>query len=618
MDSRQDLAALLARWRADRMAFRREAILLEDGRAFGAAIDSWQEEDFRTLDDSRYRHGYLERPRGHSKTGDVGTEAVAELVLGAPGRRLFCCAADEDQGRLLFDDCAAKFARSPLLAPLVKVTKAEIIVKATGSRLRVLAADAPTSWGLRPDWIAVDELAEWRKRDLWDSLWTATGKRRLCRMLVITSAGWDRTSIAWEVRQIAEREEDWYFSARGQCASWISPAWLAQQQRTLPPHVYARLHESKWVEGAGAFLTSAEVDAVFTDALPDGAGARVVGVDIGLSKDRSVAAVVRQDSGLVVVESLETWTPRPGAKVDLRDVEDGVATIARDAPIILDPWQGVLMAQRLRARGAVVHEYPFTGESRRKLFGTLLDLIRTARLRSRPHEEFRRELLGLEVQETAAGWRVDHRVGRHDDHVVAVALAAQHVASAPQCDWPGCTTPECNGMHIWTLGDPLPRRREEPPPDLWEAATEPDWAEPEGDATLPVIVGLELRLSSAAAVAIALDDTVRVLVRHATGDHAAVESAVRTWASEFRPVRVCARTVDGDGPSRALLARLGTVFPDVEAGDGERARAALDALLRAGHVVLYRQPALSDPATRRALALACLMSEDAAPTAALT
>jgi hypothetical protein len=40
--------------------------------------------------------------------------------------------------------------------------------------------------------------------------------------------------------------------------------------------------------------------------------------------------------------------------------------------------------------------------------------------------------LGLEVQETAAGWRVDHRPGRHDDHVIAVGLGVQGIAHAFQ------------------------------------------------------------------------------------------------------------------------------------------------------------------------------------------
>jgi hypothetical protein len=87
-----------------------------------------------------------------------------------------------------------------------------------------------------------------------------------------------------------------------------------------------------------------------------------------------------------------------------------------------------LLAQRLERQGVVMHEFAFTSATRRQLFATLLDLIRGRRLRAQPHEALRRELLGLEVSETAAGWRVDHRPGRHDDHVVAAALAAQAVA----------------------------------------------------------------------------------------------------------------------------------------------------------------------------------------------
>src|SRR3990170_5595178 len=136
-------------------------------------------------------------------------------------------------------------------------------------------------------------------------------------MLVITTAGWDRTSIAWEVRQTAEREADWYFSPRGQCASWVSPAWLQQQRRTLPAHVFARLHESRWVEGAGAFLTAAEVDAIFGAELPVGSGPVAVGVDLGVARDAAVIALVRRGAGgLVAVEALDTWAPRGGAKVD--------------------------------------------------------------------------------------------------------------------------------------------------------------------------------------------------------------------------------------------------------------------------------------------------------------
>ena len=420
---------------SDRQRFRETEILLEDGRPHGLQMDAWQREDFAALDDPQHQHAYLERPRGHSKTGDVGTEVVTELVLGPPGRQIIGVAADEDQARLLLADVVGKFRRNPRLTPLASFKRNQITMKAGGSTLRILAADAPSSYGLRPDLIVCDEIAEWRSRDLWDSLWTATGKRPHCRVLCISTAGWDRTSIAWEVRSIAEREPDWLFSSRGQCASWIKRSWLAQQQRTNPAHVFARLHENRWVDGVGAFFTAEEVTHIFTDALPADAGPCTIGLDLGLSRDRTVTALVRADagSGLICVDALVTYRPPVGSKVDLLAVEEDVAELAlrTGAPVIVDPWQGVLLSQRLRTRGIPVEEFTFTAETRRRLFGTLLDLIRTGALRCRPHEDFRRELLALEVQETGSGWRVDHRPGRHDDHVVAVALALGGLWSVP-------------------------------------------------------------------------------------------------------------------------------------------------------------------------------------------
>jgi hypothetical protein len=422
-------AQAIARWRKDRMAFRREAILLEDGRPFGALMEPWQRDDYAEID--AHRHGFLLRPRGHDKTGTVGTEVVTDLVLGPRDQRIFGCAVDSEQAELLHEDVSQKFQRNPLLRGSVKIKSREIVVPATGSRFRVLTSDAPSAYGLRPDRIIVDELAEWAKRDLWDSLWSATGKRPNCRVLVITTAGWDQTSICWEVQRIAQAENNWYFAARGYCAGWISNEWREQQRRTLPPHVFARLHEARWVDGVGAFLTADEVDAVFRDA-PEQRGGRVaIGLDIGLSRDRTVAAAVRNVDGVCVIDHLLTWSGRPGRKVDLEDVEREVKALAArcgNAAVHYDPYQGVQMAQRLQRRGVVMREYPFTGESRRRLFATLLDLVRTRRLRATPHDELRRELLSLEVTQTASGWRVDHKAGRFDDHVVAVALGAQAVA----------------------------------------------------------------------------------------------------------------------------------------------------------------------------------------------
>ena len=239
----------------------------------------------------------------------------------------------------------------------------------------------------------------------------------------------------------------WYYSHRSQCAGWVDKAWLEDQRRTLPAHVFKRLHEAVQTEGAGAWLSEEEIRDVFAPMPNAQEGLVAVGLDLGVSRDRSFLAVVRLDegTGLFCVLHLVGWAPRAGERVDLQEVEDEVEAAAKkyQATVYLDPWQGVLLGQRLGARGVDVREFAFTGEGRRKLFGTLLDVIRRRRLRSHPHAELKQELLSLEVRESLSGYRIDHKSSGHDDATVAVGLALQGL---PHEESSGDYVPEAHGV----------------------------------------------------------------------------------------------------------------------------------------------------------------------------
>ena len=99
-----------------------------------------------------------------------------------------------------------------------------------------------------------------QRRDLWDAVYTAIAKKRDARMLVITTPGWRRNSICWEVREAARRTDGYYFWSAGErLASWLDPAELERQRAMLPAHVFQRLHEGRWTEGEGAFITAADL-----------------------------------------------------------------------------------------------------------------------------------------------------------------------------------------------------------------------------------------------------------------------------------------------------------------------------------------------------------------------
>ncbi len=415
------------------MAFR-DALIMPDGRRFGTCMADFQREDFKALDSGRWRHGYLERGRGGSKTTDLAAEAVCELFLGDNGGRLYASATDRDQAGLLHEAAVGWLRRTPGLSRVCRVERWRIILPLKDAILTVLAADERSAWGLQPTWICADELAMWPEgsgEELWHALFTAAPKRN-ARVLTISTPGWDRTSLCWRVRELADASPNWYFSVQAQPAPWIPPERLEEMRQSLPVNVYERLFGCRWVEGSGGFLLADEVDKIFGD-VPAGPGETIIGLDVGVAHDRTVLAAVRRDqaTGLIAVDHLETWQPRPGRPVDLIEVEDAIATLAKrlGVGVVYDPFQAVLLTQRLQARGVRTIEFPFTQANRQRLFSVLLDVVRNGRLKSRPHTELRKELLTLEVEATAAGtWRVDHRPGRFDDHVVAVGLGVQAVA----------------------------------------------------------------------------------------------------------------------------------------------------------------------------------------------
>lgn len=117
----------------------------------------------------------------------------------------------------------------------------------------------------------------------------------------------------------------------------------------------------------------------------------------------------------------------------------------RPVKIVLDPFQGLLLADRLRAKGLGVKEYAFTSSSRAALFETLLQLIRQRRLRSFPHSVLREELAGLRWTEKAGVLRPDHPATGHDDAVVSVALAAQTIVATEGVQPLGTVTVEIIG-----------------------------------------------------------------------------------------------------------------------------------------------------------------------------
>lgn len=429
--------------------FLTEVLTDQGGVPLGERMDPWQREDFAAVLGTS-KNAWIERPRGHSKTQDGAAIALTSLMTGGPGRRIYFAATDADQARLAHDSMRGFIRRRPAFLRLLRVTQSEIAFPKADSVVRVLPADAPGSWGLRPSLILCDELRAWKgeaAEEMFWSLWSSLGKVAGARMIVATTAGWDRNSLCWKVREQVEHDPAWIMSVRGQCASWISPEFLEQQRRLLPSHLFRMLHENEWTEAGGEFLSWSEVAGVFDAALTEQREPRegvryFLGLDIGTARDRTALAVMHPEGEAAVLDLLLLWQGTPKERVDLSEVETTALDLCRrfrPAAFVMDPSEGLLLSDRLLAKGVPISEYRFTMPSRAALMNTLLQAVRQQRLRLFPHPVLREELGGLSWVARNGVLRPDHRVGAHDDAVMSAALAVQAIIAAQAAALPAGT-----------------------------------------------------------------------------------------------------------------------------------------------------------------------------------
>jgi len=90
-------------------------LVLEDGSRWGEVAADWQWDDVKAiLDRTGPRRHFLTRPRGGSKTSDLGAVIIAALVDQAPAAsRSYGFAVDRDQAGLLADAIAGFLVRTP-------------------------------------------------------------------------------------------------------------------------------------------------------------------------------------------------------------------------------------------------------------------------------------------------------------------------------------------------------------------------------------------------------------------------------------------------------------------------------------------------------------------------
>ena len=427
------------------------------------------------------------RPRNliYSTVKKSGKTTIAALFTryfaetGPPFGEFYCAANDLEQAtNRVFQAIRKSIELDPAARKQWQMTEHELRFS-NGTYIRALASDYKGEAGANPRLTVWTELWAYeheRDRRLFEELTPVPTQESL--RLIETSAGYEGQSdllrdlfeLGKEGRQLTAGELSQLTGAKLGCfveapdpdspvpvwkndsaslvmywdeglvarrMPWQSgregPQYYAEQEKTLRPSQFRRLHLNEWVQNEEAFVPIEWWDAC-EEELPelDSRTKMVIGVDGAVSGDCfAIVGVtrhpVRHDD--VAVRLWGLWEPPPGGKIDFDEIFRELLQLTKQYSVIqvvYDPFQLEHFMQQLRRR-ARVWVYDFNqGADRNIADKTLFDLVRDRRIAHCGPPEIRQHLLNADAKITGdSKMRIEKRVERLKvDLVVALAMAA--------------------------------------------------------------------------------------------------------------------------------------------------------------------------------------------------
>jgi hypothetical protein len=192
--------------------------------------------------------------------------------------------------------------------------------------------------------------------------------------------------------------------------------------------------ENRWVAETGDFVTREQWRRCVEPGLkPCPQGVREIryyGVlDLGLVKDATAFAIVHLEplqGREIILDELQVWQGSHKRPLQVETVVRAVIDAKRrfeSLHVTADPWQLEDPIQRMRQAGVPISKFSFGSASLAHLSTTLYAEITSAKLRVFDDQALENEVLGLQVVQTASGWKVDHRAGGYSDRAIAIGMA---------------------------------------------------------------------------------------------------------------------------------------------------------------------------------------------------
>ena len=154
----------------------------------------------------RFRTAYQEVARKNGKTTIAAGIGLYLLAAdGEPGAEIYTAATKRDQARIAHGEATRMVKASKPLKKMIRSFKDNLHIEDTASKFEPLGKDADSMDGLNVHGAIVDEVHAHKTREVWDKLETATGARRQPIMLGITTAGFDRQSLCYQLNEYTQK-----------------------------------------------------------------------------------------------------------------------------------------------------------------------------------------------------------------------------------------------------------------------------------------------------------------------------------------------------------------------------------------------------------------------------
>jgi phage terminase large subunit-like protein len=308
-------------------------------RDFVATLFGWKRAD----GSRRYREAALFIPRKNGKSTLAAGLLLYQIACdGRLGAQYYCAAETRDQASLVFNMAARMVRSQPALSKRLKIIDSQkrMTYQARGSYFRAVPNEKGVFHGTKPACVAFDELHLQKDRETWEGAVTAFGTSKDPLMLMMSTAGFDRHSVCYEVWNRAREIRDGrnptdfflpciYELAEGESWSdettWhrcnpnlgvtIGLEFLRQEcdhAKESPSYEnsFRNLYLNQWVEQAVRWLSLDKWDGC-AGALPPLTGEPCwAGLDLSTTTDLSALALAfpRDDGGFHLL--LRFWVPR--------------------------------------------------------------------------------------------------------------------------------------------------------------------------------------------------------------------------------------------------------------------------------------------------------------------